>query len=96
MGILSMMNMINIVQTCESDCLCFASVFTGLNMQQKSHITKWKEISSGDIKLFITHIIAMGEVTWRNIRARTELFQHHFLGVTCLKTLCNFFWQAFI
>ena len=60
MGIPSMMNIINIAQTCETDFLCFASVFTGLNIQQKSHITKRKEISSGDIKLFITHIIAMG------------------------------------
>ena len=85
MGIPSMMNMINIVQTCETNLLCFAFVFTGLNIQQKSHITKWKEISPGDIKLSIAHIIAMGLV----------LFQHHFLGVTCLKTLFNFFWQAF-
>ena len=83
MGIPSMMNMINIAQTCDTDFLCFASVFTGLNIQQKSCITKWKEISLGDIKLFIAHIIAMGLVrksTWRNIGARTELFQHHFFG----------------
>ena len=42
----------------ETDCLCFASVFTGLNIRQKSHITKWKEIA---------HIIAMGLVRKSNM-----------------------------
>ena len=38
-----------------------------MNIQQKSCITKWKEISSGDIKLFTAHIIAMGLVRKSNM-----------------------------
>ena len=81
-----------------TNCFCF-SLFTGHHLAGHSHLKTWKDVSEGDIKIFLAQLIAMGLVRKTSIESYWdygEIVRTPFLTLTCLRIIFKIFCQIFI